>query len=104
MNGLVVEKLLADLRARDVLVEVDGDRIRVDAPKGVVTTEELAVLRSQKAELRSRLEVEARLASMSFEQYGQTSLAVELAVPWMQKHLWLVPGVGYVDQLVDQGG
>ena len=98
-----MEKLLADLRARDVHVKVEGDRIRVDAPKGAITTEELAALRSRKAELRKRLETETRLTSMSFEQYGRTSLAVELAVPWMQKHLWLVPDVGYVDQLVDQG-
>jgi len=48
VSGLVVEKLLADLRARDIHVEVDGDRIRVDAPKGVITTEELTVLRSRK--------------------------------------------------------
>jgi hypothetical protein len=40
---------------------------------------------------------------MSFEEYGRTDLAVELAVPWTRKHLWLVPDAGYVDQLVDQG-
>ena len=70
MSGLALEKLLADLRTRDVHLEVDGGRIRVDAPKGVITPEELAVLHSRKTELRSRLEEEARLASTSFEQYG----------------------------------
>jgi len=103
VSGLAVDKLLAELRTRDVHLKVDGDRIHVDAPKGALTAEELAVLRSRKTELRSRLELEAQLASMSFDEYGRTNLAVELAVPWMQKHLWLVPDVDYIDQLVDQG-
>ena len=103
MSGLTVDKLLADLRARDVHLRVDGDTIHVDAPKGAITTEELDVLRSRKTELRSRLEMEAQLASMSFDEYGRTNLAVELTVPWMKKHLWLVPDVAYVDELVGEG-
>ena len=40
---------------------------------------------------------------MSFEQYGRTNLAVELAIPWIKKHIWLVPGINYVSRLIDEG-
>ncbi len=103
MSGPPVGQILAELRARDVQFEVDGDRVHVNAPKGTISEQQLQVLRSQRLAIRSRLEKEIRLFEMSFEEYGRTDLTVALAVPWMQKHLWLVPDVGYVDQLVDQG-
>ncbi len=103
MSGPPVGQILAELRARNVQFEVDGDRVHVNAPKGAISEQQLQVLRSQKLAIRSRLEMEAQLASMSFDEYGRTNLAVELTVPWMKKHLWLVPDVAYVDELVDEG-
>ena len=102
MSGPPVGQILAELRARDVQFEVDGDRVHVNAPKGTISEQQLQVLRSQRLAIRSRLEKETHLFEMSFEEYGRTDLTVELVVPWMKKHLWLVPDVGYVDQLIDQ--
>lgn len=44
-------KLVDDLIARGVQFSVDGDRLRIDAPPGVVTPEVLEVLRHLKAEI-----------------------------------------------------
>jgi hypothetical protein len=48
--SLVIE-LLAKLRARDVRLEVDGDLLRYDAPKGVLTPDLLAEMVEYKAGL-----------------------------------------------------
>ena len=103
MSGPPVSQILAELRACDVQFEVDGDRVHVNAPKEQISEQQLQVLRSQKPAIRSRLEQEARLFEMSFEEYGRTDLTVELVVPWMKKHLWLVPNATSIDQLVDRG-
>lgn len=44
-----------------------------------------------------------RLLEMSFEEYGRTNLTVELSVPWMREHLWLVPDKTDVPRLLKSG-
>ena len=43
--------LCADLASRGVLIEAKADGLRVDAPKGTITTEILASLREHKREI-----------------------------------------------------
>jgi hypothetical protein len=43
--------LVADLRARDVRLTVAGDRVHVDAPRGVLTAADRAALRRHKAQV-----------------------------------------------------
>ena len=103
MSRDAVSSLLAELRQRDVQLELRGDRIHVDAPKGVLSDTDRAALRSERAKLRSRLRLEASFVGMSFREYGRAHFAVKLAVPWMRRHLWLVPDTSYLDQLLDRG-
>lgn len=44
-------ELLAELERRDIRIEVEGDRLRVDAPKAAITPELRATLVARKAEL-----------------------------------------------------
>jgi hypothetical protein len=55
-----VRALLEDLRRRDVLLEVDGRRLIVDAPAGAVTDEMRASLTQHKQGLIKLLEWEQR--------------------------------------------
>jgi len=52
---MTAARLLADLRGRWAIVEVVGDRLRVDAPVGVVTAADRAALVEHKAELLAML-------------------------------------------------
>ena len=52
---LSVAELLAELNARDVRLWLDGDQLRVDAPKGALTPELLKQLKSAKAEVMALL-------------------------------------------------
>ena len=44
-----------------------------------------------------------RLLQMSFEEFARAALFVELAVPWLEKHLWLVPDASCIDRLTNEG-
>ena len=57
---MTAQVLLDDLRSRDVLLEADGDRLVVDARKGVVTEELQATLAAQKPRLLKLLKRERR--------------------------------------------
>ena len=48
---MTAAELITELEARGVLIEVTGDRLRVDAPKGAITPELRAALTARKAEV-----------------------------------------------------
>jgi pyochelin synthetase len=50
------EDLLSDLTARGVRLQVNGDRLRVEAPTGVLTPEVRETLTEHKAELLQLLD------------------------------------------------
>jgi len=52
---VTASELLADLRARGVVVEARGDRLRLDAPAGVLTDELRDVVRAHKPRLLALL-------------------------------------------------
>lgn len=103
MSGSSVTQLLADLRARDVRLMVNGDSIRVNAPRGTLSQAQLHLLRAEKSAVRTYLRLQERLEHMTFEEYSRTNLAVKLAIPWLTEHLWLVPDVTYIAQLLEEG-
>jgi TubC N-terminal docking domain len=62
-------ELIIELEARGVMIESAGDRLRVDAPKGVITPELREALAACKAEVLAILntpedEIEWRVAAM----------------------------------------
>jgi hypothetical protein len=62
-------KLIEELRSRGVVVEASGDRLRVDAPKGVVTEELREALAEHKTEVMALItiteeEIAWRVAAM----------------------------------------
>jgi len=103
MSGDLVASLLADLRGRDVRLELCGDRIHIDAPRGVVSDADREALQSIKEQVRERLEFESGVLDMSFDELGQARIAIEIAVPWYDQHLWLVPDAQFAAELVSRG-
>jgi hypothetical protein len=59
MNAL---EILADLRRAGALVTIAGDKLRLEAPKGVLTDELKQRLATQKAEIIRLLQAEAALS------------------------------------------
>ena len=51
------KELLRDIAARGVILSANGDRLRIDAPEGVLTTELKAELSRHKRALLARLSV-----------------------------------------------
>jgi hypothetical protein len=50
-----LDALLADLAARDILIEAHGDRLKIDAPVGAVTPDLRAALTEHKLAILARL-------------------------------------------------
>ena len=44
-----------------------------------------------------------RLHQMTFEDLARADFSVEIEVPWLKRHLWLVPTSGSVETLVQRG-
>jgi hypothetical protein len=66
---MTASELLIELRSRGAIIEANGDRLRIDAPKGTVTTELRDALSQQKSEIillltSSDLEVDWRVKAM----------------------------------------
>ncbi len=75
---MTARALLADLAARDVRLSVAGDRLRVNAPRGVLTTELRRTLSEHKVELLSLLSGRGEspgtlLASLSLRFAGHSN-------------------------------
>lgn len=57
-----VTELLAELRSRDAYIELDGDRLRLNAPVGALTDDHRRQLRERKAEIVAFLRMAQQLA------------------------------------------
>jgi len=73
---MTVQALLQDLTTRDVTLTVDGDRLDVDAPDGVLTGELLDTLRANKAELLKLLTPQPSALSASVKTDAGTGKQV----------------------------
>ncbi len=76
-----VGALLEDLRRRDVILEVEGDRLHVDAPAGAITDELRAALAENKGRLLALLARERR-------DLGEASRG-GLAIRWSEYPTWI---------------
>lgn len=52
---MTVITIFDDLRARDIILALNGDNLRVDAPVGVLTDEDRQAIRNHKTELLALL-------------------------------------------------
>ena len=87
---MTINELLSLLRSLDVKVWVDGDRLRCNAPPGVLTPELKSELVGRKAELVNFLRVNSQSATLS-----TTPLRVETGsgpkrVSFAQQRLWFL--------------
>ena len=55
---MTVDALLEELRNRGIVLSASGERLAVDAPRGVVNPELLAALKQRKAEILTALQSE----------------------------------------------
>jgi TubC N-terminal docking domain len=84
--------LLADLRAHDIRLVRDGDRLTVDAPRGTVTPELLEALRLAKTELLELLRMDAPDPEANALNGGAASCrAVRIYSKVLDAELWIAP-------------
>ncbi len=95
--------LLVELRRRDIRIDVVGDQLHVSAPRGAVSEQTRDALRGHKAELLTRLRLEARLIGLSLDDFAEQDYSIELAVPWLEETIWFVPRAEHIDDLVRDG-
>ncbi len=91
LEVLPLEQLLALVRARDISLRLDGERLRVSAPKGALTLELQRAISHRKPEIVASLS-----GSTPIQSRGDYSGAHELA--FSQERLW------YVAQLEGMAG
>ena len=87
---MTVVDLLSDLRRRDVKLWADGDKLRYNAPEGVLTPSLRAGLAERKAEIleflqRASIDASAKLASVP-----RVSRERDLPLSFQQQQLWLL--------------
>jgi hypothetical protein len=77
-------ELLVDLRCHGIRVDLDGDEIRLRAPRGILTTEMVRAVRAIRPQVQALLvaeeaEIAWRVAAMT-DRIGDGPLPVELVV------------------------
>ena len=103
MTAGISHTLLVELRRQDVRIDVVDDRLHVSAPRGAVSEQTRDALRAHKAELLTRLRLEARLLGLSLDDFAEQDYSIELAVPWLEEAIWFVPRAEHIDSLVSDG-
>ena len=96
-------RLLRQLRQSGARVSVAGYRLRVNAPKGLLSAELRQAVAEQKNQLLAVLRNEAQLLDMSLSEFAQNGCPIQLRVPGWARTLWFVPGEGEVTHLMAQG-
>ena len=100
MNG-PVQGLISDLRRRGVGLQIAGDRLVVESPKGTVSGLERDALAASKSPVLEQLRLESQLEEMTLEEFEQQNIALELRVPWLDETLWFVPRAELVAELCE---
>ena len=95
--------LLRDLRLHDVRIHVRDDRLRIRAPRDVVSDRDRETLRDLKPDILKRLRREQHLLELSLDEFAQQDYPIELAVPWLEETIWFVPSVEHIEDLVNDG-
>jgi NRPS condensation-like uncharacterized protein len=82
---------LLDLQKQDIKVWVEGDRLRCNAPKGMLTLELQAELTARKQDLIAYLQQQAQGALQeTFSSIRPVSRSQELPLSWTQQRLWFL--------------
>ena len=100
MTAPPTRDLVRDLRLRGVVFDAAGNRLQVDAPKGIVTSETKDMLRTLKPDLLRTLDREREFLGMSIEEFEKQDSAIEVRVPWLSETLWFVPRIEHIEILV----
>jgi hypothetical protein len=108
-------QLVQALRARGVILEPQGDRLRV-RPASALSAEELEVLRQVKPEVLRLLaaqpaptpppldpDLPAFLLALPLDHFAREGQPLEVRVPWWPETLWFVPGERDLAALRRQG-
>ncbi len=95
--------LLREIRMKGAVVALNGERVRVNARRGVVTSEEQEALRATKPEVVSFLAEEERILGMSLSDFEKQDTAIEIRVDWLRETLWFVPAPTHADMLIKEG-
>jgi hypothetical protein len=85
------ESVLRGARRRGIRFRVDVDDLVVDAPRSLLTNEDLGVLRSSKSTILRQLATERHILGMSLAEFEREGLPIEVQVPWSPQTLWFVP-------------
>ena len=87
MNAL---ELISVLRDMDVEIRVNAGRLRVNAPKGVLTSELQAELKERKSEIISLLEQNGPAAQAGYPPLVKASRDAALPLSFAQQRLWFL--------------
>ena len=96
-------ELLRVLREAGARISAIGGRVRVHAPKGLVTQEFQANLRSHRDEILDVLRHESETLRMPLSEFAREGDLVELCVPGASQTMWWVPTSRDADELVQRG-
>lgn len=89
-EDLQVKQLLGLLREQDVRVWLDGKRIRVSAPTGVLTEEHRAQIESHKERIRAHLSALAEQADDANAKFDASRVEGEFPLSYAQQRLWFL--------------
>jgi len=95
--------LLCELRLKGARISAIGNRVRVSAPKGLLTKGFQETLQSCKEEVLGILSQETKVLGMSLRQFARDGEPVELCVPRASQTIWFVPGEREARHLVARG-
>ena len=94
---MTIDEFLSHLRKLDIKIWADGDRLRLNAPKGVLTPDLQAELAERKAEILVFLHETAAIARSSPIPIEAVSRDEDLPLSFAQQRLWLLdrmePGI-----------
>ena len=90
MSGLSVKELLTKLRRLNVTLSVEGERLKLNAPAGVITSELSAELTLRKAEILKILQEESAVAKPGTQIIPRIPRDTDLPLSFAQQRLWFL--------------
>ncbi len=98
MSGLSTIELLSKLRSLNVSVSADGDRLRLNAPAGVITPDLRDGLNLRKAEILKILQDGPSIARLGTQMIPCIPRGNDLSLSFAQQRLWFLAQMEGVSQ------